>query len=246
MNKRKVLLPAISIGLLTAARPAVADVIDLGVVAERIVIGSTISGLTLAGNTIGGFTVNGLAFVGSHLNDVINGNTVDSILEDLLGPQNEGTVTFDLPSLEGASGGLAFNGNFTVTAGQVTISGLPVLATVTDCVPSVPGTPALPGCHAGFTVNINPFDVAGMIGSMENAQIISLPGTTKNGGSVTNNFTVNIPLGFDAAGNQYQAEEIESFTSESAAQVPEPTSVSLAGLGMAALAWWRRLRSRRG
>lgn len=245
MNKRKLLLPAISIGLLTTVRPALADVIDFGVVAESISVGATISGLTLAGNTIGGFTVSGLTFVGSHLNDVINGNTVNSILEDLLGPENAGTIAFDLPSPEGASGALAFNGNLTVTNGQVTISGLPVLATVTDCVPSVPGTPALPGCHAGFTVTFNPYDVAGMIGSMENAQILSLPGTTMNGATVTNNLTVTIPLGFDAAGNQYQAEEIESFTSESAAQVPEPASSSLAALGMAALGWWRRLRSKR-
>ena len=245
MNKRKLLLPAISIGLLTAVRPAVADVIDLGVVAESVAVGATISGLTLAGNTIGGFTTGALTFVGSHLNDVINGNTVTSILEALLGPQNEGTIAFNLPSPEGASGAFAFNGNVTVTNGQATLSGLPVMATLTDCIPSVPGTPALPGCHVGGTLEVNPFDIAGMVAAMENAQIVSLPGSIKNGGTVTNNFTVTLPLGFDAAGNQYQAEEIESFTKAPAAAVPEPASSSLAALGMAALAWWRRLRSRR-
>ena len=245
MNKRKLLLPAISIGLLTAVRPAVADVIDLGVVAEGIAIGSTISGMTLAGNTIGGFTINGLTFVGSHLNDVINGFTVTAILEQLLGPENAGSITFDLPAIEGANGDFAFNGNLTVTNGQVTISGNTVTATLTGCEPAVPGTPALPGCHAGNTINVNPYDIAGMVAAMENGQIISLPDTIKNGATVTNNFTVTIPLGFDAAGNQYQAEEIESFTKAPAAAVPEPASSSLAALGMAALAWWRRLRSRR-
>ncbi len=245
MNKRKLLLPAISIGLLTAARPALADVIDLGVVAEGISVGSTISGLTLGGNTVGGFTINGLTFVGSHLGDVINGNTVNSILEDLLGPENPGTITFNLPGIEGASGAFAFNGNLTITDGQVTLSGLPVGATLTDCAASVPGTPALPGCHAGFTVTFNPYDIAGMIAAMEDAQIVALPGSIKNGATVTSTNTVTIPLGFDAAGNQYQAEEIESFTNAPAAAVPEPASSSLAALGMAALAWWRRLRSKR-
>ncbi len=245
MNKRKLLLPAISIGLLTAVRPALADVIDLGVVAEGIAVGSTISGLTLAGNTIGGFTVSGLTFVGSHLSDVINGFTVTSLLEQLLGPENPGSIAFDLPAIQGASGKLVFNGNLTLTQGQVTISVLPVGATVTDCAPSVPGTPALPGCHAGGTLDVNPYDIAGMVAAMEDAQIVALPGKIVNGATVTSTNTITIPLGFDAAGNQYQAEEIESFTNAPAAAVPEPASSSLAALGMAALAWWRRLRSKR-
>lgn len=244
MNKRKLLLPAISIGLLTAVRPALADVIDFGVVAEAITVGATITGLTLAGNTIGGFTIGALTFVGSHLNDVINGNTVTSILEQALGPENAGTIAFNLPGSEGASGSFAFNGNLTVTNGQATLSGGTVTATLTGCTPSVPGTPALPGCHAGATVDINPYDAAGMIDSMEQAQIIAL-GSFKNGATLTSPNTITIPLGFDAAGNQYQGEEIESFTSLSAAQVPEPASSSLAALGMAAFAWWRRLRSKR-
>lgn len=244
MNKRKLLLPAISIGLLTAARPAVTDTIDLGVVAEALYVNSTISGLTLGGNTIGGFTLGALTLVGSHLNDVINGNTVTSILETLLGPQG-GSGSFDLPGTEGASGGYTFSGNVTVSNGQVTISGNTVTATLTGCTPSLPGTPAQPGCHVGGTLEFNPYDIAGVISSFENAQIVSFGGGIKNGSTITHTGTIDIPLGFDAAGNQYQAEEIQSFTEAPAAAVPEPASSSLAAMGMAALAWWRRLRSKR-
>ena len=246
MNKRKLLLPAISIGLLTAVRPARADTIDLGVVAESIAVAGTLSGLTLAGNTIGGFTLGALTFVGSHLSDVINGNTVTSILETLIGAENAGTLDFNFPALGGASGTLAFNGNLTISNGQVTLSGGTLEGTLAGCEPSVPGAASQPGCHVGGTIDFNPYDFAGMIAAMENAQIITLPGGVTNGGTLDSTSTITIPLGSDAAGNTYQAEEIETSTSVSAAvQVPEPASSSLAAMGMAALAWWRRLRSKR-
>ncbi len=241
MKNRKIIFPAISVGLLTTTRHASADIVDFGPVAEALSVQSTIGGI--AGNTIGGFTINGLTFVGSHLSDLINGQTVNSILEADLGPQNPGSGSFSLSGPQGASGGFTFAGNFTVTSGDVSLTGLPVMATLTSCTPNDPA--ASPGCSPtnNLTISINPYDPAGMISNMGAAQIFAVPPNITNGATVTHSNTVTIDFG-SFGGNTYQGEEIESFTNVSASQVPEPSSWSLAALAMAMLAWYRRLRSK--
>lgn len=239
MKKRKLIFPAISVGLLTTTRPASADPIDLGVVAESLSLDSAIT----YGNTVGGFTINGLTFVGSHLNDVINGFTVTSILDNLLGPENPGSGSFNLPAVQhGAEGSFTFDGNLTITHGQVAFTGSPYL-TITSCSPEG-SAPALPGCMAANTFTANPYDPAGMISSMEAAQILELPAGITNGLTITRSSTITIDFG-TLGNNSYQGEEIESVTKIAAAAVPEPASWSLLALGAAMLAWCRRLRSRR-
>ena len=239
MKKRKLIFPAISVGLLTTTRPASADVIDFGVVAGSLTMDSAIT----YGATVGGFTINGLTFVGSHLNDVINGFTVTSILDNMLGPENPGSGSFDLPAAQhGAQGGFEFNGNLTLTHGQVEFTGNPYF-TITSCTPDGSAAP-LPGCMAANTFTANPYDPAGMISSMETAQILALPTGITNGFTVTRNSTVTIDFG-SFGGNTYQGEEIESATTVSATAVPEPGSWSLLALATAMLAWCRRLTSRR-
>jgi hypothetical protein len=130
MNAQKIILPTISVGLLITAREVTAGVIDFGLVAESLTVAGTMFGTTIGGNTIGGYTLSGLQFVGSHLNDVINGQTVTAILTADLGPQNAGTVDFNFLGDQGASGSFIFNGTYPVVNGGVTLSPLPVTATL--------------------------------------------------------------------------------------------------------------------
>lgn len=235
MKKRKLIFPAISIGLLIATRPASADVVDFGVVAESLSVNSALT----YGSTIGGFTFTGLTFVGSNLNDVINGLTVSSILEQVLGPENPGSGSFNLPAVQGgAQGAFAFNGNLTISNGQNTFTGLPYASTLTSCSPEGSAAP-LPGCTAGNTFTANPYDPAGIISSMEAAQIVDLPSGITNGGTLTSSLTITIPLGI-SGNTSYQGEEIESVTGVPASTVPEPPSWSLFAMGTAVLTWCRR------
>jgi hypothetical protein len=249
MNTQRILLPTISVGLLITAREVTASVIDFGLVAESLTVAATIVGPTIAGNTIGGltlggYTLGGLTFVGSHLNDLINGQTVSAILADILGPQNNGTATFNVLGDHGASGRFVFNGGYTVTNGGVTLSPLPVNATLTSCTPATPAG-GLPGCLTigGAPVPLNPYDPAGLITNLESAQILGLPFGLSNGATVTSSITATIPLG-SLNGVDFQGEEIvtqvDAFTA-----TPEPASWSFAALGVAVMGWWRRRRSRR-
>jgi hypothetical protein len=243
MNAQKIILPTISVGLLITAREVTASVIDFGLVAESLTVAGTILGNTIGGNTIGGYTVGGLTFVGSHLNDVINGLTVTQILTAELGPQNAGTVTFNVMGDPGAAGRFIFNGGYTVTNGGVTLTDLPVGATLTSCTPL--GPVALPGCltNGGTHVPINPYDPAGFMANLETAQILALPPGLSNGGTVTTSLTATIPLG-SVNGVDFQGEEILTEVHTSTA-TPEPASWSFAALGGAVLGWWRGRRSRR-
>lgn len=241
MNKQKVILTTISVGLLITTREANASVIDLGVVAESLAVNGTIFGPT---NTFGSYTVTALQFVGPLLNDVINGNTLSGILAADLGPQNSGTLTFRFPENTGASGTLVFNGNYTITAGGVTMSDLPVSGTLSSCTPS--SLPALPGClpSGGTQVPIDPYDAAGLITNLERAQILALPPGLSNGVTVTANRTITVDLG-SAGGNDYQAEEVQTVVNTTAAAIPEPNSLPFTALGVAVLGWCRRRLSRR-
>jgi hypothetical protein len=246
MKTQKIILPTISVGLLITAREVTASVVDLGLVAESLTVagtllGATLSGGTLGGVTLGGYTLGGLTFVGSHLNDLINGQTVSAILADILGPQNAGTVTFNVPGDTGASGNFLFNGGYTVTNGGVTLSPLPVNATLTSCTPSGPA--ALPGCQPGTQVPINPYDPAGFIANLENEQILRLGSGLTDGVTLTTSLTATIPLG-SLNGVVIQGEEIATQV-DAVAATPEPASWSLAALGAAMVGWWHRRRSRR-
>jgi hypothetical protein len=246
MNRQKIILPTISVGLLITAREVTASVMDFGLVAESLTVagtllGTTLSGGTLGGITLGGYTLGGLTLVGSHLNDVINGVTVSSILTAHLGPQNAGTVTFNVLGDTGASGTLTFDGTYTVTNGGVTLSPLPVSGTLTSCTPAT--APGLPGCQPGTHVPINPYDPAGFIANLESAEILALRSGLTDGVTLTSSFTATIPLG-SLNGVDYQGEEIvtqvEAFTA-----TPEPASWPLAALGATMMAWWHRRLSRR-
>lgn len=249
MNTQKIILPTISVGLLITAREVTASVMDLGLVAESLAVAGSFLGGTLVGNTIGGLTLGGyslggLTFVGSHLNDLINGQTVSAILADILGPQNNGTATFNVLGDHGASGRFVFNGGYTVTNGGVTLSPLPVNATLTSCTPATPAG-GLPGCLTigGAPVPLNPYDPAGLITNLERAQILGLPFGLTNGATVTSSLTATIPLG-SVNGVDFQGEEILTEV-HTVAGTPEPASWSLAAVGVAVLGWWRQRRSRR-
>jgi MYXO-CTERM domain-containing protein len=245
MNTQKILLPTISVGLLITAREVTASVMDFGLIAESLTVAGTLFGNTITGNTIGGYTLGGLTFVGSHLNDLINGQTVSAILADILGPQNNGTATFNVLGDRGASGRFVFNGGYTVTNGGVTLSPLPVNATLTSCTPATPAG-GLPGCLTigGAQVPLNPYDPAGLIVNLERAQILALPFGLSNGATVTSSFTATIPLG-SLNGVDFQGEEILTEVHTNVAGTPEPASWSLAAVGVAVLGWWRRRQSRR-
>jgi hypothetical protein len=247
VNKKKIILPTISVGLLITAREATADVIDFGVVAESLAVNGTIFGPTntfAPPNTLGSYTVSALQFVGSHLDDVINGNTLSGILAADLGPQNSGTLSFHFPGNQGASGTIGFDGNYTLTTGGVTLTTNPLSGTLTSCTPS--SLPALPGClpSGGTQLPIDPYDAAGLITSLERAQILALPPGLSNSLTVTANQTITIDLG-SAGGHNYLAEEVQTVVNTAAVQTPEPNSLPLTALGVAVLGWCRRLLSRR-
>jgi hypothetical protein len=239
MNQ-KIMLPAVSVGLLVSGREAVAGVVDFGVVAESLIIGATFAGNTV-GNTIGGYTLNGLTFVGSHLNDVINGNTVTNILSNLLGQQGV-TLAFNLLDNTGAAGnftlsgaGLALNNN-TVSLAQNTIG-----ATLTSCTSLIPGTLSS-GCTPGTQVQTNPYDPTGFLATIEAAKILTISGVTFTNGPLTGVDQLNTIILGSVGNTIYQGEEILTTDSISAAAVPEPAGWSLAALGSALVAWWRRRR----
>jgi hypothetical protein len=226
--KKKAILPAISVGLLVTAREVPAGTIDLGVVAERLTIEA---GLTLNANTIGGFTINALQFVA--------GNTIDSLLTQLLGPQNPGSMSFDVMGSEGASGMATFTGSYIDVGGEVTLNPVPVSATITRCTSALPAVQT--GCTVGNTFTANPYDAVGVIQSMEAAQILSVPpGFGDGSGTLPHSLTITLPLGFDSNNNAIQGEEIET-----AIGTPEPASWSLAALGAALAGWWRRRSGRK-
>lgn len=235
--KGKVILPAISVGLLVTAREVPAGTIDLGVVAESLTINA---GLTLNANTIGGFTVTALQFVGSHLQDVNkSGQTIDSLLMQMLGPENAGTMNFGVTGTEGASGMATFTGSYILTtSGEVTLSSVPVTATLNSCTPNLPAVQT--GCASGVTFMANPFVPVGVIQSMETAQILSVPPGVVDAGTLPTSLTITIPLGLDTSNNILQGEEVETFIG-----TPEPSSWSLAALGAALAGWWRRRSGRK-
>jgi MYXO-CTERM domain-containing protein len=240
MKTQKIILPTISVGLLMTAREVTANTVDFGVVAESLVAGGTI--IAPGANTIGGVTLGGLTFVGTHLNDVINGQTVSTFLTSLLGPQNSGTASFNILGSQGAAGGFLFNGNYTLVNGGVTLSPVPVTGSLTACTPNT--VPGLPGCRSGNTFNVNPYDLAGLITNMEMAQVLALPFGLSNGFTATVNRSITIDFGTDPNGNDFVGHEVMTSFSAVAA-TPEPTSWSFAALGVAVLGWWRRRLSRR-
>ena len=243
--KRKIMVPAVSVGLLVTGREAAAGVVDFGIVAESLSINVTFSGIT-AGNTVGGYTLGGLTFVGSHLSDVITTNTVtntvSNILTQLLGPQGL-TLTFGFPGNGGASGGFTVYGpgglglvNNTVTLTENTIGGI-----MTTCTSSNPvaGT----GCAAGTPVQLTPFDPAELLQNLNLAGVVSLSSSPwSNGAPVEFDTTATITLGSDANGNTVIGEELITTDSIAATAVPEPAGWPLTALGSAFLAWWRRRR----
>src|ERR1017187_774338 len=239
MKTPKIILPAISVGLLITAREVTAGVIDFGLIGESLVVAGTVNSPTGAG-TIGGYTLSALQFVGSHLNDIINGQTVSAILTADLGPQNAGTVAFNFLGNQGASGSFILNGTYAVVSGGVTINSPPVTGTLTSCTPGTP--PPLPGCLPGTQVPINPYDPAGFITNLEAAQILALPPGLRNEGTMASTGTVTIDLG-SVNGTDFQGEEINTVVNV-VAGTPEPSSWSFGALGVAGLGWWRRHRSR--
>jgi hypothetical protein len=246
MNAPKIVLPAISVGLLITARQTPASVIDFGVVAESLTVGATlyntIGGATLAGNTIGGYTLSGLTFVGSHLNDVINGFTVSQLLTQELGAENAGTIDFNFPGSLGAFGNLTLAGGYTLSNGNVSLTPVPVTATLTACTGGA--VPPPPGCHDGNTVSVNPYDPAGVVTNLKATEIIGvLVGFGADSGNTVTSQTFTVNLG--TMGNDtYQAEEIKTSVTELAG-TPEPASWSLDALGVALLGWLGLRRSRR-
>ena len=237
MKQKKIIVPAVSVGLFVSGRQAIASVIDFGVVAESLSLSATFAGNTV-GNTVGGYTFGGLTFVG---NGVINGNTVNNLLTQLLGPETGLTLAFSFPgaqsgnfSISGA--GLTLNGN-TVTVDENTVT-----ADLTSCTYSIPGT--LLGCVQGTQVQIDPFDPAGLLQTLESAHVVSVSAPPLHDGPlVVVDKTNTITLAMDpASGNTYIGEEIVTTDSISAAAIPEPSGWSLAALGSALLAWWRRRR----
>jgi hypothetical protein len=236
--KQKIMVPAVSVGLLVTGREAAANVIDFGLVAESLTVGAT---FTAALNTIGGYTLGGLTFVGSHLSDVIGGNTVGNILNTILGNQGL-TLTFGFSGNGGASGNftilppaaLALVNN-SVTLTENTIGGM-----LTACTPNVPGT--VTGCAPGNQAQLTPYDPTGLLKSLEAVGIVTVSSPPFSNGLLGEiDKTLTITLGtFD--GTTYQGEEIVTTDSISATSAPEPAGWSLAALGSAMLAWWRRRR----
>lgn len=235
--KQKIMVPAISVGLLVTGREAAANVIDFGLVAESLSVGATFSA---ALNTIGGYTLGGLTFVGSHLGDVIGGNTVGNILATILGDQGL-TLTFGFSGNGGASGAFTMTGALGLVNNSVTLTENTIGGLLTVCTPDNPGQ-VLPGCVPGNQVQLTPYDPAGLLESLQAAGVVSLPSTAFSNGTLGQvNQTLTITLGsFD--GTTYQGEEIVTTDSIAAATVPEPGGWSLAALGSAFLAWWRRRR----
>jgi MYXO-CTERM domain-containing protein len=234
MNQ-KIVVPAVSVGLLVTAREAAAGIIDFGLIAESLQVSATITG-NPAQNTIGGFTFSGLTFVGSHLNDVIGGNTVTNLLTQILGPEHGLTLTFGFSGNGGATGNFTILGaGLALKNNTVTVTENPLLGTITTCTPAIPGT--VSGCAPGTQALLNPYDPLAIVQSLESANIITLTPPVGAGPLFERDNTVTVNLGtFD--GNTYFAEEAVADVSA----VPEPDSWSLAGLGAALLAWWRRRR----
>lgn len=236
--KQKIIVPAVSVGLFVTARQAIANVIDFGVVAESLSLSATFTGNTVQ-NTIGGYTFGGLTFVGSHLNDVINGNTVTNLLTQLLGPEQGLTLTFNFPEAGGASGNFTINGvNLLAANNSITVSENPMTGTLTSCAPFA--SSPLRGCLPAVQDQFNPFDPAGFLESLEAADVLSLAGPSFGDGSLVEvDKTNTITLG-SFNGTSYIGEEIVTTDSISAAATPEPAAWSLSAIGAALLAWWRR------
>lgn len=241
MQTRKILLPAISVGLIVTARPATASVIDLGVVGDAL----NLTGTLPTGATINTYTLTGLQYVGAHLNDVINGNTVTQILGQLIGPENSGTLTFNFGGPDGASGGATLSGSYPVVGGNVQLSPFTVTMGLTSC---TPGSSAanLPGCNVGGGAQLqaDPSDPAGLAAALKAAQVVGFPGSFADNGLTITTGTLALDLG-TSGNNVYHAEELVTTESVDAAIAPEPASWSMAALGAAVLGWLRR-RSRRG
>lgn len=244
MKAPRIILPAISVGLMVTSRQASASVIDLGVVADSLAIAGTI--VQPAIGTLATYTLTGLQYVGSHLNDVINGATITSILMAEIGAPNTGTLDFNYPGAQGASGGFTITtGSYPSSHGTIELSPNLVPMSLTSCTPNSPAA-ALPGCAAGSGIQIlaDAYEPAQLTSALEAAQILSLPGSVSDRTLTITTGTVVLDLG-SAGGNRYQAEEIESAVVASASPTPEPASWSIAALGAAMLGWFRRRSARR-
>jgi hypothetical protein len=243
MQARKIILPAISVGLIVTSRPATASTIDLGVVAQSLVIDGTIPGAV--GATPGSYTLGGLQYVGPDLSQVINGQTVSEILTTDIGAPNAGTLTFSFGGPQGASGNFTFTGSYPAAGGTVALSPNTVTMGLTSCTPDS-STAALPGCAAGGGAQIqaDPYAPAGLAAALRAGQIVGFQGNFVDVGLTITTGTLALDLG--SVGNtDYHAEVLETTVSAAAAPSPEPASWSMAAFGAAVLTWLRR-RPKRG
>lgn len=238
MRTRKLLLPAISVGMLVTPRPAMANPIDLGIVAEQLILTGTLRSAPAV--TLGTYTMHGQEFVGSDLNLTLNSQTVSDILAADIGAPNAGTMAFSFSGAQGASGNMTFSGSYGVVGGNVELAQNTFTMGLTSCTPNEPAS-ALPGCAApnGVQGMFDPYSPSGVGTELTDLQVLSYPGSFYDTG--LQNQTVTLTLDLGSVGiNEYQAEVLQTTTSVTADAVPEPPTWSLAALGLVILGWLRR------